>query len=178
MEYQTPYAPVCTQDGNRIVWADFKLQAESTKSIVSMDEDVSQSYGGGEANDMYTAVLSVAETLCQGWDELVSELASNQIQSPVGTYGVAHHVTQHGRSRRFGVMHKVTQHVSDPPAAAPGWRLPLLRGKSLEGIRNSAAVVSDHGRHGASLVVPSVRGHPSILTRRSRWLPAAGGEPV
>jgi hypothetical protein len=37
---------------------------------------------------MYPAILSLAETLCQGWDGLASKLASNQFQSPVGLYGL------------------------------------------------------------------------------------------
>jgi hypothetical protein len=41
MEYQTPYAPACIQDRHRIVWIDSKLQAKNTKSVVSVDEDVS-----------------------------------------------------------------------------------------------------------------------------------------
>lgn len=68
---------------------------------------------------MYPAMLSLAETLCQGWDGLVPELASTQIQSLVGTYGVAYHVTHHRHSRGLGVVDEVAQDVSDPPAAAP-----------------------------------------------------------
>jgi hypothetical protein len=119
VEYQTPDAPVCIQDRHRIVWIDSEFQAESTENVVSVDEDVSESYGGGEADDTYPAMLSLAQTLCQGWDGLVSELASNQIQSSVRTYGVADHVTHHRHSRGLGVVDEVTQDVSDPPAAAP-----------------------------------------------------------
>ena len=119
MEYQTPDAPVCIQDRHRIVWIDSKLPAEGTECVVSVDEDVSESYGGWEADDMYSAMLSLAQTLCQGWDGLVSELAGIQIQPPVGTYRVADHVTHHRHSRGLGVVDEVTQDVSDPPAAAP-----------------------------------------------------------
>ena len=119
MEYQTPDAPVRIQDRHRIVWIDSKFQAEGTECIVSVDEDVSESYGGGEADDMHPAMLSLAQTLCQGWNGLVSELASIQIQPSVGTYRVADHVPHHRHSRGLGVVDEVTQDVSDPPAAAP-----------------------------------------------------------
>ena len=91
----------------------------NSECVVSVDEDVSESYSGGEADDMYSAMLSLAQTLCQGWDGLVSELAGIQIQPPVGTYRVADHVTHHRHSRGLGVVDEVTQDVSDPPAAAP-----------------------------------------------------------
>ena len=105
MEYQAPDAPVCIRDRHCVVWIDSKFKAERTESDVSVDEDVSYSYGGGEADDMYPAMLSLAQPLCQSWDGLVSELASNQIQSSVRTYGVADHVTHHrhyARPRRCG----------------------------------------------------------------------------
>jgi hypothetical protein len=108
VEYQPPYPPVCIQDRHCIVWIDSKFKAECTESVVSVDENVSESYGGGEADDTYPAMLSLAQTLCQGWDGLVSELASTEIQSPVGTYGVADHVTHHRHSRGLGVVDEVT----------------------------------------------------------------------
>ena len=86
----------------------------------------------------------------------------------------ANQVAHHRHSRRLGAVDEVAQHVSDPRAATPGWRLPLLRSERLKGIRRSAAIVSSPGRNGASLEVRSVRGHPPILTRCSRWPPAAG----
>jgi hypothetical protein len=51
-------------------------------------------------------------------------------------------------------------------------------GECLKCIGHCAAIVSDPSRHGASFVVRRVRGHPPILTRCSRWPPAAGGEQV
>ena len=41
MEYQTSYALICIENPHRIVWIDSKLEAKGTKSIVSVDKDVS-----------------------------------------------------------------------------------------------------------------------------------------
>lgn len=164
MKYQAPHAPVCVQDQDRIVWIDRKLPAEGTKSVVTVDDDVSQSRGEGEADDTNPAMSSLAQPLCQGWNWLVSEPASTQIHSPIGMNGVADRSLHHRPSRHLGVVDEVTQDVPDPPAAAPGRRIPLLRGEGVKGIRHSAAIVGDPGLDGGSLVVRSVRGHAPILT--------------
>ncbi len=98
VEHQAAHASVCIEDRHRIDGMDFELQADRTKSVIPMDDNVSESHADGEADDTYPPKPSLAETLCQGWDGLVSKLASNQIQSPVGTYGVAGHVTHHRHS--------------------------------------------------------------------------------
>jgi hypothetical protein len=148
VEYQSPDAPVGIEDRHRIVRLNSELQADSTKGVVSVDEDVSESNRRGEADDTNPSMLSRAEALDQGRDRILSELARNQIQSSVGTYGVADHVTHHRRSRRLGVVDEVTQNISDPPAAAPGRRLAFLGGECLKCIGHSAAIFSDTRHHG------------------------------
>jgi hypothetical protein len=66
VERQTTHAPVCVQDRHHFAWMDSKLQAESTKSVVSVDNDISKCDRGGKANDMELAMPSAAETLRQG----------------------------------------------------------------------------------------------------------------
>ena len=152
MEYQAPDAPVRIQNRHRIGRIDAKLLVESTKSIVSVDGNISKPGGGGKTDDVYPTTLSLAETIRQARDGLISEVASNQIHSPVGMNGIPDHVAHHRPSRRLGIVHEVAQGVSHPPAGAPGRRLPLFGAERLNGIRHSAAVVGNSGPQ-ASLVV-------------------------